>query len=104
MTQRQCLDILHELAALERLAAVLAQPDPSPEWQYVRPLIENRLHWLRVSLSQVDPVLIQSCEHLRAAGVLWPAEVGRVHVTDPSEAAELPPQMSERPATRTLVH
>ena len=67
MTQMQCLAVLCELAALERLAAVLARPDqPSaPEWQYVRPLIDHRLHWLRVSLSQVDPLLIQSCEHLR---------------------------------------
>jgi len=61
MTSQQCLELVRELCAVERLeASIKAQQLElvADEWRYGLVALNDRLRWLRYCLSLEDPTLV----------------------------------------------
>jgi len=67
MTQRQCLELLRELRALERLDAAICAHEreaASFDWRVCLTAIRDRLAWGRYCLSLEDPVTVGSVDEM----------------------------------------
>ena len=71
MTQAQCVTLLRELLAVERLLAAVEsmtmQPEAAPEWRYGLVALDDRRRWLRYCLSLEHHLLVDSAREILAA-------------------------------------